>query len=462
MSTATSLRKSPYLEGLFAPQENEVNKVNLQVEGEIPDALCGSLIFNSSNPQFKPRGFYSWFDGDGMVHKLHIANGRAKYVNKYVETQGLRLERSAGRPLHSGLVGKIDDTIEYGNIKDSSNTAVIGHRGSLLSLWHLSGKAYRLNAETLETEGVHDFDGKFEGNMAAHTKLDPRTGDLVFFNYNMLRPPYMNYGVVKADGNVHYTPIDLKVASYCHDIAITENYSILIDMPLEWRAEAKGGPSRRALFFNRKRATRFGVIPRYGTNSDVRWFDALPCYMYHTVNAYEENGVIELFGCRIADPIPERYDAKAPREGIVQFAPVFYHWRFDLKTGETREEKLDDIYTEFPRINDAYLGVAYRYSYHGRFTPDQIRQDALVAYDRKTMTNKIFEMPYGYFCNEPVFVAKETAIENEGYVLSYISHAAQNGQVWVFTASDLAAGPVAKIVLPHRIPPVFHGTWFAA
>src|SRR6202000_2371395 len=33
---------------------------------------------------------------------------------------------------------------------------------------------------------------------------------------------------------------------------------------------------------------RIGVLPREGTNKDVRWFDIEPCYVYHPLNAYSE------------------------------------------------------------------------------------------------------------------------------------------------------------------------------
>ena len=33
---------------------------------------------------------------------------------------------------------------------------------------------------------------------------------------------------------------------------------------------------------------RIGVMPREGTNDDVRWFDIEPCYVFHPLNAYSE------------------------------------------------------------------------------------------------------------------------------------------------------------------------------
>ena len=33
---------------------------------------------------------------------------------------------------------------------------------------------------------------------------------------------------------------------------------------------------------------RVGVMPRDGGADDVRWFDIDPCYVFHTLNAYED------------------------------------------------------------------------------------------------------------------------------------------------------------------------------
>jgi len=42
------------------------------------------------------RGRYHWFDGDGMLHGVHLGNGQAQYRNRYVQTQGWKLEQEAG------------------------------------------------------------------------------------------------------------------------------------------------------------------------------------------------------------------------------------------------------------------------------------------------------------------------------------------------------------------------------
>jgi carotenoid cleavage dioxygenase len=37
-------------------------------------------------PVFEPKNRYHPFDGDGMVHALHISDDGARYVNRWIET----------------------------------------------------------------------------------------------------------------------------------------------------------------------------------------------------------------------------------------------------------------------------------------------------------------------------------------------------------------------------------------
>ncbi|GIR37904.1 MAG: hypothetical protein CM15mP49_32890 [Actinomycetota bacterium] len=45
--------------------------------------------------------------------------------------------------------------------------------------------------------------------------------------------------------------------------------------------------------------SRFGVMPRAGKDSDVKWFDVNPCYVFHTLNSYEDGDDIVVNGCRL-------------------------------------------------------------------------------------------------------------------------------------------------------------------
>ena len=60
--------QNPYLLGLFAPVRDEITADDLEVIGQIPRDLNGVYLRNGPNRRYAARGRYHWFDGDGMVH----------------------------------------------------------------------------------------------------------------------------------------------------------------------------------------------------------------------------------------------------------------------------------------------------------------------------------------------------------------------------------------------------------
>ena len=54
------------------------------------------------------------------------------------------------------------------------------------------------------------------------------------------------------------------------------------------RAKVAFAAGRHKLRFFGDRPARFAVIPRDGTERDVRWFEAEPCFIYHVVNAWDD------------------------------------------------------------------------------------------------------------------------------------------------------------------------------
>ena len=72
---------------------------HLQITGEMPKELSGTLYRNGPNPQFAPRGPHHWFGGDGMIHAFHIENGNVSYKNRWVRTPKWKLENEEGEAL---------------------------------------------------------------------------------------------------------------------------------------------------------------------------------------------------------------------------------------------------------------------------------------------------------------------------------------------------------------------------
>jgi carotenoid cleavage dioxygenase len=463
------LERSPYLQGPYAPVADESSARELTVIGALPEDLDGTFLRNGANPKLPPKGRYHWFDGDGMIHALELGGGRASYRNRYVQTDGLRAETEAGAPLWTGILEPIDLANPRGPFKNTANTDLVYHAGKLLALWWQSGVPYVVSLPELETCGKELFGGAHKPGISAHPKVDPRTGEMMFMTFGM-RAPFLSYGVIEADGRVgHYVPIEsVPGPRYQHDIAITERFTVLMDLPMYADPELLKVGKSRVKFFRDKPA-RFGLIPRRGTGADMRWFEAEPCYIYHTINAWEEGDEVVLLGCRIADPLvgdPNNPKDKhpVPAIGLQRLEPHLHEWRMNLVTGKLTERRISDKLLEFPRMDNRVLGKKSRYSYVPRLAhAPTLVFDALVKHDHQTGAETTYEYPKGWCGGEAVVCPRTgSQAEDDAYLVTFAVEASSGKtEAYVWSARDFGA-PLARVEIPHRVPIGYHAWWVSA
>ncbi len=459
-----------YLDGVYAPVADEIEADDLPIVGELPPEIAGVFVQNNPNPRFPPGGAYHWFDGDGMVHGVYLRDGRASYRNRYVRTLGLARDEAAGQPLTRGILEPFDPARSAEADKNTANTDLVWHGGRLMALWWLGGQPYELSVPDLATLGTVDFGGTLDCGVAAHPKVDPVTGELIFFDYDVYAAPHLRYGVLSADGRVtHRADIELPGPRLLHDIAITERYTVFLDLPMTWDTERLRHGKRRVRF-DADAPTRFGVLPRHGGADAIRWFEAPACYVYHTVNAYEAvnaagHAEIVLTACRIDNPVPTVPHAEEPlipRLYFLRLHPFFYRWRIDLQTGAVTGEPLDDVPTEFPRMDPRRLGRRSRYSYHPRVAPGPtLLFDGVIKYDADAGGSEAHTWGDGCVGGETVFVPRDGGeAEDDGYVMTYVTdRRADTSELVVLDARAVANGPIARVRLPRRVPFGFHAHW---
>ncbi len=311
MTTAATIASTnPYLDDFLAPVSAEMTATDLTVTGHIPDFLDGRYLRNGPNPvaEVDP-ATYHWFTGDGMVHGVALQGGKAGwYRNRWVRSAGVRSaldEPATGtRNLRAGMqhIG--------------ANTNVLAHAGKTLALIEGGVANYELTDE-LDTVGPCDFDGTLTGGYTAHPHRDPRTGELHAVSYSFARGRTVQYSVIDTHGHARRT-VDIAVSGspMMHDFSLTDKYVVLYDLPVTLDpmqvapSKAPGwmqlparlvmqsvigrfrvpGPIaamvnreerpayRLPYAWNPKYPARVGVMPREGSNSDVRWFDIEPCY----------------------------------------------------------------------------------------------------------------------------------------------------------------------------------------
>jgi carotenoid cleavage dioxygenase-like enzyme len=451
----------PYLEGNFAPLSFEADANDLVVIGEIPRGLEGALYRNGANPQYAPRGRYHWFDGDGMIHGFFFENGRVSYKNRWVRTERWKAERAAGEALFGGLLnpGLTDESVA-GISANTANTNIVWHAGRLLALWE-AGLPTELDPVTLETRGSWDFAGRLTrrnhptGIMTAHPKLDPRTGEMLMFGYSPVEP-YLVYNVVDRNGNLTKSvELDVPWPSMMHDFITTAEHVIFPVFPVvfDLGAIASGG---QVMSWQPERGTMLGVMPRDGEAKDLRWFHTDPCYVFHPMNAHSE-------GARVIAEVA-RFPV-VPLFGVEDQGPAnFYRFTIDLERGEARQEQLDDVTMEFPRLDERYTGLPYAHGYAGgalRQDRGLVGFDSILHYNVQTGSRSAHVLREGSYTGEPVFVpSRPGAPEGEGVLLATVYREDErSSDLLVLDAENVEKDPLATIKLPTRVPFGFHGNW---
>ncbi len=468
----------PVLAGGFAPITRELTIDLTDVEGEIPRDLSGMHVRNGPNRRFEAPGRYHWFDGDGMLHAVEFEGGRARYRNRWVATQGLQEELAAGQALWQGIKDPPRKDRPDAPLKNTSNTDVKFYAGHLVTMWYLGGAVYKVRPHDLSTAGILDMDPRLAGlPISAHSKVDERTGEFIFFAYGKTAP-YMHYGVMDRHGALTtFMPVDLPGPRLPHDMAITANYSVLHDFPLFYDMDAFGA-GRHKLKFYPDMPSRFGIVPRHGRPDQIRWFEAKPTYMYHVSNAWEEDdgqGGTEVVMTGTPFRVPRDWRGQVDADNFPKLLAtldndcIFYEWRFNLRTGQTRERVIDDILNqEFPVINSAWQGHKTRYAWNvlmaKNLRPEEPRFAGIARHDLERGTCSAYHGGVDAWFSEPPFAPADNArAEDDGYLVGFMwDGKAQASFVTVFDARDVARGPVARIRLPQRVPHGFHGTWVSA
>ncbi len=463
---------NPYLNGAHEPLRNELDNPQIKIVGDIPKDFSGIYLRNGPNQRFEPLGMYHWFDGDGMIHAAEFREGQVFYRNRWIRTKGLEYEIEKNQSIWPGLMGVPNRNLKdnWGSdlwLKDNSNTDITIHSGKAISTFYQCGDAYIVDPINLETKGTLNIKSSGARQMSAHCMTDENNGDLLFFDYST-KPPYMTYGVLDKESKViHHTQIDLPGARLPHSMAFTRNYSILMDLPMFWDPTLLEKDIHKVTFYPEIQS-KFGIIKRMASGNTIKWFEADPCYIYHIINAWEEGDEIVLDVCRMSTPVPKsdiRNKLSGPYGSMLAWLKldaVYHRYRFNLVTGKTKEESMNDVLSEFPTINNKFLGIKSRYSYHVSLADtDVILFSGFLKIDSNTENIQKYNFPEGTYGSEMQFAPRDNSkSEDDGYLITFVTNLlSEKGEIQVFSAEDLSLGPICKIIVPQQIPPGFHSSF---
>ena len=473
----------------FDPVHTELDRVEIEIQGELPADLEGVYLRNGTNRQFtETRSRLHMFNGAGMLHQVQIRGGRAWYSNTYVRTPRYTYEHEAGRELYpefgdiagngkKGFARIISSVMEkrFGLVPRLSNldsasatTAIQYHHGKLYALQETAypfALEARLEDGLLVLSGQGTFDSLGEvlsGPFTAHPKIDPETGDWHCFSTN-LQSGEINYSVL-AEGQLRFYQkvAEAKPAmAFVHDGFLTPGYAVFPDLSLRFDPGQLFKEHASAFYYDPDYEMRFGVLRRdAGDQAEVRWFDAgMHGHIWHTVNGWEEaceNGGVDLV---LVAPVFTAYPSNVPIHSPEEPHAHLYKFRFDLESGELLDRRcLLEHFYERPSMNTRWLGKAARYAYlldeegaggvmgSGVLKYDMLEEKSVASFD------------YGdYRGGEALFVPRRGATaEDDGYLVELLMRD-EDAALLILDATSMTE--IARLPLPQRVPYGVHGCW---
>ena len=433
--------------GAMAPVCDEADLSERAVTGTIPTELHGILMRNGPNPldgRFAGTDVLSWWPEAAMLHGVAFADGRCTgYRNRWVRTRRWATHADCGQTSQ--------------RLDSNPNVNVIAHAGAVLALAE-GGPPVTIN-DRLDTLGQWQAHSSFASGMTAHPKIDPHTHELITFKADW-QQPWLRYGVLDAKGQETFaTQIEVSAPAMMHDMAITATHSILMDLNVGYDFQMLQRGYRLPIRWFDSRQSRLALIPRHG--GPVAWFNIAPCFIQHVVNAYDApDNTIVLQVVRYPWYFRENPDQRTMAENPLG---VLWQYTIDPVRGCVREQQLDELAIELPRINESFTGRQHRYLYAVE-QPSTVEMRGLVRYDLHTGNTQHHRVAPGDQNSEPIFVPRPGATaEDDGWLLvSVYKQATHTNEIRILDATDIHAAPVATIDLQRRIPAGFHGAWIAA
>jgi carotenoid cleavage dioxygenase len=106
----------------------------------------------------------------------------------------------------------------------------------------------------------------------------------------------------------------------------------------------------------------------------------------------------------------------------------------------------------------------HRYGYYASNdgkSPKGVSFNSISSYDFETGYKDSFTLTEFDAVGEPIFVPKnQNSDEGQGFLIALAYLGKENrSNLMVFDAENISSGPLARAMLPHRIPYGFHGNW---
>ena len=426
------------------------------VSGNVPAGLNTTLYRNGPAKFRRGTGASGhWFDGDGLVRKFRVRDGKATLAARFVDTPKRRLETKLDAIVQPGFgssrqAGAVVDGPDDTN---AANTSVMMSGGQLLALWE-GGSPVMMDPETLETKGFKTYRRDLKQMpFLAHPRTEP---DGTVWN---LGGNGQNTFVWKLnpDGSLAKAEmIALERKSYFHDFTATARHLIIVLQP--WVQDEFKFPLSTGMVWRPELGTRVVVIDKNDL-SKRRTFELPAFSFFHLADGWEEkDGTIRFDGCLEANPTFGQTAASALLRGEHIKAPSPMLTQIVLRPDGKAEMQSTRITAEFPSNDKRVAGTMRRFTTHVTGYRQTPFPHAIATWDWSKGRDDKFDFGDHQLVEEFLFVAKGEGERGGWLIGTTLNLKARKTEMHLLDAKHVSEGPLATWQVSLPLPLTFHGT----
>ncbi|HYM34487.1 MAG TPA: carotenoid oxygenase family protein [Steroidobacteraceae bacterium] len=453
----------------FLSGAREMDVPNLQVDGELPRWLRGSLLLNGPALWELPGGTLPhWFDGYAMLHRIGIDGKAVSYRSRFAMSDSYRRSVATGKPGYGEFGGRNPASLWSRILKvhATDNPAVVMSRlGTRYFAVTETPHVTFFDPETLNTEERLDLSSRDEPMhlMSAHgfsladgtylnvaTRLGMSSEMLLFRLASNAKQPEI-LGRVK-----------VAKAGYTHAFALAPGYAIVWDcalkaQPLPFRFGAKAYKDN--FRWEPKNDSALHVIPLQG--GKIRSWRIPAMFAFHATQAWIDGDdfILEISiydDARVLDEI-----MLAPRREGLPITSLPNLARYRLKPNRTDAEP-ESLHAplELQQIHPARIGqsrarVCWGAALDGEFNNQTLRIDldsGKVSKWQRPNANHL----------EPLFVPRPGGHDDDDGALLVPTLADDDNTSMIGVIDARSMQQLAGIHAPQVVPFGFHAAFVAA
>ena len=430
------------------------------VRGRAPTGLAGSLYRNGPAKFRRPgRSAKHWFDGDGLIRRFHLEDGKATLTARFADTPKRRQEERMGAMLMPGFGTPGDPRAQIGNPDDANaaNTSVMPVGDKVWALWE-NGSPMQMHGDTLKSEGFVTLRPDLKSMpFSAHPRIEP---DGRIWNLGISGAKAMVWRLSAAGALEAAEIVQLPRASYLHDFTATARHLVIVLQP--WVRERNDFPLAASFDWRPETGTQVLLIDKADLTKS-RIVELPPFGFFHLGDAWEEaDGTIrfdvsayanmQFAATGASDLLDSKYDGGGLASVAMAVVPPKGPGRLELAR----------VGGEFPKSDTRRAGLSRRFSIHTTGdTAGRPMATGVGVTDWQRGRTRTFIYGSHYVADEMVHVPKPGSTgEDQAWLIGpAINLKAGVTELHVFDMARVDEGPVATWAADVALPASFHGRW---